>query len=137
MAVRNVPQKSGRRRGHEEVLRDQAGSRNPPRVRAPRADRAGQFIYKSPQGFAEGRTTRMGSPTTLGRNRSNAQRKPSARRISPLKQLMRKQTISSQVAEAMRGQPQKGDRRRTEAERKVRRRAVRRVRALRRSGALR
>ena len=61
--------------------------------------------------------------STLGLNRSNVRRKPSARRTSPFKQMMRKQTISAEVARAMREQPDKGDRRRSVAQRKVTKKA--------------
>src|SRR6266702_3889751 len=57
------------------------------------------------------------------RKGNNSLRKPSARRTSPFKQMMRKQTISPRVAEVMRGLPEKGDRRRTRAERIVSRAA--------------
>jgi len=52
-------------------------------------------------------------------NRSNVRRKPNARRTSPFKKTMRKQTITPQLAEIMREQPDKGDRRRTVAQRKL------------------
>jgi len=68
-----------------------------------------------------------GTLSTLGLNRSNVRRKPSARRTSPMKQLMRKQKIGPQVARAMRELTDKGDRRRSVAERKVQRRALARV----------
>jgi len=57
--------------------------------------------------------------SALGLNRSNVRRKPSARRTSPFKQMMRKQKISPQLAEMMRTRPEKGDRRRTVAQRKL------------------
>ena len=57
-------------------------------------------------------------------NRSSARRKPPARRRSPFKQMMRKETISPELAKVMREQPDKGDRRRTAAQRKLRRQAV-------------
>jgi len=59
----------------------------------------------------------------LSLNRSNVRRKPSARRTSPFKQMMRKQTISPAVASAMRDRPDKGDRRRSVAQRMVNRKA--------------
>src|SRR5436190_1349325 len=126
MAVRNIPQKSGRIRGH--------GDAAPAKTKVAGVQQG--FMLKSQAGFSEGRTTRVASPSTLGRNRSNARRKPAARRTSPLKQMMRKQTISPEVARAMREQPVKGDRRRSQAQRKVRRRAVQRVRTKIRSGAI-
>src|SRR5438874_12690642 len=128
MAIRNVPQKAGRIRGHEEALREQTGSRNPPRVIAPRPDAAGRFRFKSPEGFAEGRTTRIASLATLRRNRGSARRKPAARRTNPLKKLMRKQTIGPQVAAVMRTRRDKGDRRRSQAERIARREALGKIR---------
>jgi hypothetical protein len=52
-------------------------------------------------------------------NRSNVRRKPSARRTSPFKKMMRKEKISQRLAAMMRNQHEKGDRRRTVAERKL------------------
>jgi hypothetical protein len=66
---------------------------------------------------------RRGGQSTLALNRGNVRRKPSARRTSPFKQMMRKQTISIAVAKAMRDRPEKGDKRRSVAERKVARSA--------------
>jgi hypothetical protein len=127
MAVQNVPQRSGRRRGHQE--RALVATRNRRRLIAPAANARGRFALRPVQASAEGRVTRLAAPATLRRNRGNPSRKPSARRTSPFKQLMRKQTISPQVAKAMREEPAKGDRRRSQAERKVRIQAERRIRA--------
>jgi hypothetical protein len=63
----------------------------------------------------------------MTQNRMNVRRKPSARRTSPIKKLMRKQTISPQLARAMEQEKSKGDRRRTVAQRRVRERARRRI----------
>ena len=65
----------------------------------------------------QGPRGRLGS--TLGQNLSNVRRKPSARRTSPLKKLMRRQTISPKLAQEMEGRPEKGDRRRTVAQREL------------------
>ena len=67
---------------------------------------------------------------------SNVRRKPSARRTSPFKKMMRKQTISLAVARAMRDLPDKGDRRRSVAQRIVNRKARARAAKLVRSGAI-
>jgi hypothetical protein len=75
----------------------------------------------------EGRTTRVQARSAYGQNRSNVKRKPAARRTSPFKKMMRKQTISREVADEMKRTPGVGDHRRTVAERAVARRARKRL----------
>jgi len=87
----------------------------------------GSVNFKNPVTGGEGRTMRMQSTSAFGQNRSNVKRKPSARRTSPFKKMMRKQTIGPQVAREMARQPGMGDHRRTEAQRTVRKRAETRV----------
>jgi hypothetical protein len=66
---------------------------------------------------------RAGRQSLVGVNGSNVRRKPSARRTSPFKQMMRKQTISPAVAKVMRERREKGDKRRSVAQRRVTRSA--------------
>ena len=138
MAIRNAVRKSGRVRGHEgppstlvgqyvvEEMHEARKGRQQGGVRATAAAmkrmRQSAVKFKAPQSGGEGRTTRLASPGTLQQNRSNVHRKPSARRTSPFKQMMRRQTISRELAQIMREQPEKGDRRRSEAQRKLIRR---------------
>ena len=68
-------------------------------------------------------------------NRSNVRRKPSARRTSPFKQMMRQQTISPAVAKAMQDRPEKGDKRRSVAQRTVTRSARMRISQRRTEGS--
>ncbi len=62
-------------------------------------------------------------------NRSNALRKPSARRTSPFKQMMRKEKISQRLAAMMRNEREKGDRRRTATQKKLNARVQRELNA--------
>ena len=75
-------------------------------------------------------STRSNGATVEQINRRNSRRKPSARRTSPFKKMMRRQKISPEVAQAMRGQPDKGDRRRTAAQRRVQEKYAARHRAV-------
>jgi hypothetical protein len=138
MAVRNVPQRAGRIRGHEAPLSSRAAKflveemhRAPARKGKPASLREKTATAmarvrnegaqtKPPQSGGEGRTLRVQSPSTLRRNRSNVKRKPEARRKSPFKKLMRKQTISAPLRRMMATEPGKGDRPRTAAQRRVR-----------------
>jgi hypothetical protein len=139
MAVRTFPaMRSGRRRGHAAPPRSRsaqliaaamrAGNNGASGSQAARAQAArGSVNFKNPATGGEGRTMRMQSTSAFGQNRSNVKRKPSARRTSPFKKMMRKQTIGPQVAREMARQPGMGDHRRTEAQRTVRKRAEARV----------
>src|SRR5258706_16336827 len=90
---------------------------------AARASQSGQRKARSQMLRDQKWSSRTGRRSVLSLNRSNVRRKPAARRTSPFKQMMRKQTIGPAVAAAMRDQPDKGDRRRSVAQRKVNRKA--------------
>jgi hypothetical protein len=108
MAVRSVPTRTGSRSGTRPLNLRTRGE---------------GVIDKSPSTGREGQTTRVSSPSTVRQNLKSAGRKPSARRTSPMKKAMRRQSISPGVASEMSRTRGLGDRRRTRAQQQVRSRA--------------
>jgi hypothetical protein len=101
--------------------------KNQPTNSLTRAGTSGAAKGRRPRFQSEVLSRRVGRQGLSGLNRGNVRRKPSARRTSPFKQMMRKQTISPAVAEAMRDRPEKGDKRRSAAQRKVSRNVATRI----------
>jgi hypothetical protein len=108
--MQNRQQRAGRIRGHgvspinrqaqlivEETHRPAPGKKNLPRVTAEAMARRRreEVKFKALATGGEGRTTRVQARSAYGQNRSNVKRKPAARRTSPFKKMMRKQTIAA------------------------------------------